>query len=69
MEINNLNHNPTLRELLKNYVMRMYEEASILDDEHLLTEYRLLLRENRLNDLFTEEKLINYWKDGNEFNG
>ena len=69
MEINNLNHNPTLRELLKNYVLRMYEEASILDDEHLLTEYHLLLRENRLNDLFTEEKLINYWKDGNEFNG
>ena len=69
MEINNLKHNPTLRELLKNYVLRMYEEASILDDEHLLMEYRLLLRENRLNDLFTEEKLINYWKDGNEFNG
>ena len=67
MEINNLQHNPTLRDLLKNYVLRMYEEASILDDEHLLMEYRLLLRENRLNDLFTEEKLINYWKDGNEF--
>ena len=69
MEINNLQHNPTLRDLLKNYVLRIYEEASILDDEHLLMEYRLLLRENRLNDLFTEEKLINYWKDGNEFNG
>ena len=69
MEINNLQHNPTLRDLLKNYVLRIYEEASILDDEHLLTEYRLLLRENRLNDLFTEEKLINHWKDGNEFNG
>jgi hypothetical protein len=67
MEINNLNHNPTLRELLINYVLRMYEEASILDDEHLLMEYRLLLRENRLNDLFMEERLINYWKYGNEF--
>lgn len=69
MEINNLNHNPILRDLLKNYVIRMYQEDSVTDDEHLLLEYHLLLRENRLNDLFMEEKLINYWKDGNEFNG
>jgi hypothetical protein len=38
MEINNLHHNPILRELLKNYVIRMYEEDSITDDEHLLME-------------------------------
>jgi hypothetical protein len=65
MEITTLDHNPILRELLKNYVIRIYEEDSITDDEHLLMEYNLLLCENRLNDLFIEEKLINCWKNGN----
>ena len=69
MEINNLNHSPILRELLTNYVIRIYEEDCITDDEHLLMEYKLLLNENRLNDLFVEEKLINYLNDGNEFGG
>ena len=69
MEINNLNHNPILRGLLKNYVIRMYEEDSITDDEHLLMEYNLLIRDNRLNDLFIEENLNNYLNDGNEFGG
>ncbi len=69
MEITNLNHNPILRELLKNYVLRMYEGDSITDDEHLLMEYNLLIRDNRLNDLFVEEKLINYLNDGNEYSG
>ena len=69
MEINNLNHNLILRELLKNYVIRMYEEDSITDDEHLMMEYHLLIRDNRLNDLFLEENLNNYLNDGNEFSG
>ena len=69
MEINNLNQNPILMELLKNYVIRMYEEDSITDDEHLMMEYHLLIRDNRLNDLFIEEKLNNYLNDGNEFSG
>jgi hypothetical protein len=69
MEINNLNHNPILRELLTNYVIRMYEEDSITDDEHLMMEYHLLIRDNRLNDLFLEENLNNYLNDGNEFGG
>lgn len=67
MEINNLNHNPILRELLTNYVLRMYEEDSNTDDDHLLMEYNLLIRENRLNDLFIEEKLINYLNDGDQY--
>ena len=69
MEITNLNHNPILRELLTNYVIRMYEEDSITDDEHLMMEYHLLIRDNRLNDLFLEENLNNYLNDGNEFGG
>jgi hypothetical protein len=69
MEINNLNQNPILRELLKNYVIRMYEEDSITDDEHLMMEYHLLIRDNRLNDLFIEEKLNNYLNDGDNFRG
>jgi hypothetical protein len=69
MEITNLNHNPILRELLKSYVLRMYEEDSNTDDDHLLMEYNLLIRENRLNDLFIEEKLINYLNDGDQYSG
>ena len=69
MEIINLNHNPILRELLTNYVLRMYEEDSNTDDDHLLMEYNLLIRENRLNDLFIEEKLINYLNDGDQYSG
>jgi hypothetical protein len=69
MEINNLNHNPILRGLLTNYVLRMYEEDSNTDDDHLLMEYNLLIRENRLNDLFIEEKLINYLNDGDQYSG
>ena len=69
MEINNLNYNPILRELLKKYVIRIYEEDSITDDEHLMMEYHLLIRDNRLNELFIEEKLNNYLNDGDNFRG
>jgi hypothetical protein len=69
MEIKNFNHNPVLRQLLVNYIVRTYEEDAIVDDDHLLMEYHLLIRDNRLNDLFKEEKLNNYLNDGNEFGG
>jgi hypothetical protein len=69
MEIRNFNHNPVLRQLLESYVIRTYEQDAIVDDDHLMMEYHLLIRDNRLNDLFIEEKLNNYLKDGNEFSG
>ena len=69
MEIRNLNYNPVLRQLLVNYIIRTYEQEAIIDDDHLLMEYHLLIRDNRLNDLFIEEKLNNYLNDGNEHRG
>jgi hypothetical protein len=64
MEIRNFNHNPVLRQLLESYVIRTYEQDAIVDDDHLMMEYHLLIRDNRLNDLFIEEKLNNYLNDG-----
>lgn len=69
MEIRNFNQNPVLRQLLESYVIRTYEQDAIVDDDHLMMEYHLLIRDNRLNDLFIEEKLNNYLNDGNEFSG
>lgn len=57
--IENFDRNPRLRELLINYCKIQYEEAAEIDDYSLLQEYSLLLRENRLNELFECEKLSN----------
>ena len=69
MEIINFNHNPVLRHLLECYIIRTYQQEAIIDDDHLIMEYHLLIRDNRLNELFIEEKLNNYLNDGNEFRG
>lgn len=57
--ITDFERNPELRQLLINYCKTHYEGAAELDDDHLMQEYHLLLKENRLNDLFECEKLIN----------
>lgn len=69
MEIRNFNHNPVLRQLLESYIIRTYEQDAIVDDDHLMMEYHLLIRDNRLNDLFVEEMLNNYLNDGDNFRG
>ena len=69
MELQNFNLNPNLRELLANYCLINYEENAIIDDEHLIMEYRLLELNNELHLLFEAEKLQNYINDGNEFGG
>jgi hypothetical protein len=69
IEIKNFKNNPILKDLLIEYIYRTYEDDAIIDDDHLMMEYRLLIRENRLNDLFIEEYLQNYIKYGNEFRG
>lgn len=58
-EIKDFDKNPTLKQLLKGYCKMQYEENSILDDEHLLKEYNLLVSENRLKELFECERLNN----------
>jgi Mg2+/Co2+ transporter CorC len=69
MQIRNFHHNPVLRQLLVSYIIRTYQQEAIIDDDHLMMEYHLLIRDNRLNDLFIEEKLNNYLNDGNEHRG
>lgn len=66
IEITNFQYNPRLRKMLVNYCLRMYEEFAILDDEHLLMEYNLLLKDKNTNVLFEEEYLINYLRDGDD---
>ncbi|WP_298221147.1 hypothetical protein [Flavobacterium sp.] len=62
-KLTNLDYNPYLRQLLINYVVRMYEEDAIEDDYHLWQEYLMLIRENRLNELFENECLTNKLND------
>lgn len=63
MEIKNFEYNPILKEMLINYCYRIYQEDAIIDDEHLLMEYNLLLDDNKLNLLFEEEYLCNWLND------
>jgi hypothetical protein len=63
-EITNFDFNPQLRELVKNYCEMIYEENSITDDWHLWQEYKLLLKDNNLHELFEVECLLNSWKNG-----
>lgn len=61
-EIKDFDNNPILRELLKKYCEMQYEENSITDDEHLLMEYNLLVKDNKLKDLFECEQINNSFK-------
>jgi hypothetical protein len=58
-EIINLNNIPTLKKPLVNYIYFMYEENAIVDDAHLIMEYEMLKRDNRLYELFQQELLDN----------
>jgi hypothetical protein len=66
-EITELNYNPLLKELLVLYISRVYEENAIFDDYHLLAEYHLLLRDNKLHLLFEEEKFTSYMNDTSNY--
>lgn len=58
-QVTDLNHSPKLKELLKMYVSRKYQEDARFDEWHLFEEYKLLERNNELNELFKEECLTN----------
>ena len=66
IEIEDFRYNPKLRKMLVNYCLRMYEENAIIDDYHLLEEYKLLKRDNNVHVLFEEEYLINFLRDGGD---
>ena len=59
-----LDYSPVLKTLLVNYILRKYEEESIIDDWHLYQEYSWLFDNNKLHELFEEEALTNELKDG-----
>ncbi len=54
-EIKDLKKNPILKQLLSNYCLVTYEENAIINDEYLLQEYRWLVANNKLNELFNSE--------------
>lgn len=62
-EVTDLNHSPRLKELLIMYVARTYQENARFDDWHLFEEYKLLKRNNQLDELFKEECLTNRLND------
>ena len=64
-KVTDLKHSPKLTELLIMYIDRKYEENAIRDDWHLFEEYKLLERNNELNELFKEECLTNRLNDEN----
>jgi hypothetical protein len=61
-EITGFENNPVLKKLIINYCLMQYEENAIIDDDHLIMEFRLLQKENRLHELFVSEKLNNLYK-------
>lgn len=64
-QVTDLKHSPILKELLTMYISRKYEENARYDDWHLFEEYKLLERNNELNELFKEECLTNRLNDEN----
>ena len=62
-QVTNLNNSPDLKQLLKMYVSRKYEEEAQFDDWHLFQEYIWLRNNNKLDELFQEECLTNRLKD------
>ena len=61
-EITSFEINPALKKLIIDYCIIQYEENAIIDDDHLMMEFKLLKNENKLNDLFLCEKLTNSFK-------
>jgi hypothetical protein len=54
--------NPILKGLLVEYVLFQYNENADVSNEGLYAEYLHLEETNRLNDLFIQEKLNNYYQ-------
>lgn len=60
--IEDLSLTPTLKRLLKEYVLFQYEEHADITEYSLMKEYHHLKDNNKLNDLFIQEKLNNLAK-------
>jgi hypothetical protein len=53
---------PLLKNLLKNYISLNYEENADYSNFSLVAEYHLLVRINKLNDLFDAELLTSAYR-------
>lgn len=62
LEIRDFNLNPILKGLLIEYVKFQYNEYADVSNEGLYAEYLHLEETNKLNDLFIQEKLNNYYQ-------
>jgi hypothetical protein len=64
-KLTTLDYSPVLKTLLVNYILKKYEQESIIDDLHLYQEYSWMYDNNELHELFEEEALTNELSDGN----
>lgn len=62
LEIRDFDLNPILKGLLIEYVLFQYNEYADVSNEGLYAEYLHLEETNKLNDLFIQEKLNNYYQ-------
>lgn len=65
LEIRDFTLNPILKGLLIDYVLFQYNENADVSNEGLYAEYLHLEETKRLNELFIQEKLTNYYQTMN----
>ena len=54
----NLNLNELQKKLIADYMLALYEENAIIDDEHIEQEYLSLREENNLEVLFRYQNIV-----------
>ncbi|MGY0391738.1 hypothetical protein ACW5R3_04130 [Bizionia sp. KMM 8389] len=57
LEIKSFDKHQDLKRRLALYILSEYEENAIIDDAHLLTEFRYLKDNNQLNYLFRKYRV------------
>lgn len=54
----NLNLNELQKKLIADYMLALYEDNAIIDDEHIEQEYLSLKEENNLEVLFRYQNIV-----------
>jgi hypothetical protein len=55
LKIESLENHPDLRRRLKNYILINYESDAIVDENHLIMEFKLLKQNSKLSELYRGE--------------
>ena len=58
MKIMNLNLNELQKKLIADYMLALYEDNAIIDDEHIEQEYLSLRGDNNLEALFRYQNIV-----------